>query len=216
MLIELVIYWVKKIVQINHEVMILPDKVRVILVTDGDRVAQQAVEDIATSLGLRCISASAGNPTPISGEEIIKLLKEVHHDPVLVMFDDRGRRDKGKGEAALEYVASHPDITVLGAVAVASNTTGIRGVPVDACIACSGDVVDVPVDKRGGMRTGKEEDKPVIKGDTVDVLNNVEIPVIIGVGDIGKMNKADDIHLGAPVTRRAIEEILKRSGVSYG
>lgn len=194
----------------------MPEKIRVILVTDGDRVAQQAVEDVAASLGLRCISASGGNPTPISGEEIIKLLKTAHHDPVLVMFDDRGRRDKGKGEIALEYVANHPDVTVLGAVAVASNTTGIRGVPVDACIACSGDVVDVPVDKRGGMRAGSHDDRPVIKGDTVDVLNNMDLPVIIGVGDIGKMNKADDVDLGAPVTRRAIEEILKRSGISYG
>ncbi|MDF2876370.1 MAG: Stage sporulation protein, partial [Sporomusa sp.] len=39
-------------------------KIRVILVTDGDRVAQHAVENIGASLGLRCISASAGNPTP--------------------------------------------------------------------------------------------------------------------------------------------------------
>ncbi|MEN6412530.1 MAG: stage V sporulation protein AE [Veillonellales bacterium] len=192
----------------------LPDKVRVIMITDGDRVAQHVVEDIATSLGLRCISASAGNPTPISGDEIVKLLKTVHHDPVLVMFDDRGRKDKGKGEAAMEYVASHPDINVLGVVAVASNTTGIDGVEADACIDCCGDVVDVAVDKNGESKQ-KCGDKLLIKGDTVDVLNNVDVPVIIGVGDIGKMDRADDITRGAPITRRAIEEVLKRSGIEY-
>lgn len=191
----------------------LPKKTRVILITDGDRVAQHVVEDMAASLGLRCISASAGNPTPISGEKIVDLLKTVHHDPVLVMFDDRGRRDKGSGETAMEYVASHPEIEVLGAVAVASNTTGINGVEADACISSSGKMVDAPVDKYGEVKRGS---KPLVCGDTVDVLNNVEVPVIIGVGDIGKMDKADDVRRGAPITRKAIEEILKRSGIDYG
>lgn len=194
---------------------ILSDKTRVILVTDGDGVAQRVVEDVAHSLGLRCISASGGNPTPISGEEIVALLKTVHHDPVLVMFDDRGRRDKAQGEVAMEYVASHPDIEVLGAVAVASNTTGIDGVAADACISNNGDIIDKSVDKYGVIKH-KHGDNLIITGDTVDVLNNVEIPVIIGIGDIGKMDKADDIRRGAPITRKAIEEILKRSGINYG
>jgi stage V sporulation protein AE len=194
-------------------VSILPEKIRVILITDGDRVAQHVVEDMATSFGLRCISASAGNPTPISGEKIVQLLKTVHHDPVLVMFDDRGRRDKGSGETAMEYVASHPDIEVLGAVAVASNTTGIDGIKADACINSAGKLVNASVDKYGEEKHGS---KPLVCGDTVDVLNNVEVPVIIGVGDIGKMDKADDVRRGAPITRKAIEEILKRSGIEYG
>ncbi len=193
----------------------MPEKVRVILVTDGDRCAQHVVEDIARQLNLRCISASAGNPTPISGEEIVELIKTVPHDPVLVMFDDRGRRDKGKGETAMEYVASHPDLEVLGAVAVASNTSGIEGVAADACVNGTGQVVQNSVDKYGQEKAPKGE-KPIVSGDTVDVLNDVEVPVIIGVGDIGKMDKADDIRRGAPVTRKAIEEILKRSGISYG
>ncbi len=193
---------------------LLTDKVRIIIVTDGDRCAQHVVENIAAELGLRCISASGGNPTPISGREIVDLVKTVPHDPVLVMFDDRGRRDKGKGETAMEYVASHPDIEVLGAVAVASNTTGIQGVAADACISGDGQVVDNAVDKYGEEKvTGR--DRTIVNGDTVDVLNEVDVPVIIGVGDIGKMDKADDIRRGAPVTRKAIEEILKRSGVSY-
>ncbi|MDR3593040.1 MAG: stage V sporulation protein AE [Negativicutes bacterium] len=192
----------------------MPDKVRVILITDGDRCAQHVVENIAAELNLRCISASAGNPTPISGEEIVNLIKKAAHDPVLVMFDDRGRRDKGKGEEALEYVANHQDIEVIGAVAVASNTTGIEGVTADACINECGQIVTASVDKYGQERGGTSV-RPVVNGDTVDVLNNVEVPVIIGVGDIGKMDKADDIRRGSPITRKAIEEILKRSGVSY-
>jgi stage V sporulation protein AE len=192
----------------------LADKVRVIIVTDGDRCAQHAVESIAADFGLRCISASGGNPTPISGREIVDLIKTVPHDPVVVMFDDRGRRDKGKGETALEYVASHSDIEVLGAVAVASNTTGIKGVAADACVSGAGQVVANAVDKYGQEKT-TGRDQTVVNGDTVDVLNDIDVPVIIGVGDIGKMDKADDIRRGAPVTRKAIEEILKRSGVSY-
>lgn len=192
-------------------------KIRVILVTDGDRVAQQAVENIGVSLGLRCISASGGNPTPISGKKIVELLKTVPYDPVLVMFDDKGRQEKAEGEQALEYVANHPDIEVLGAVAVASNTSGIAGVHADACIDCQGHIIDFSVDKKGEVKAKDPCDcKPVITGDTVDVLNDVEVPVIIGVGDIGKMDKHDDLSRGAPITRKAIEEILKRSGIDYG
>ena len=190
----------------------MPEKIKVIFITDGDRVAQHVVENIACSLGLRCISASGGNPTPISGEEIVHLIKKTPHDPVLVMFDDRGRRDKGNGEVAMEYVAAHPNIEVLGAVAVASNTTGITGVEADVCITGSGHMVNAPVDKNGDVKSN-HEGKPVICGDTVDVLNDVDIPVIIGVGDVGKMDKADDLGRGAPITRKAIEEILKRSGI---
>ncbi|SEO36013.1 stage V sporulation protein AE [Propionispora vibrioides] len=191
----------------------MPEKVRVILVTDGDKVAQNVVEDLAASLGLRCISASGGNPTPISGKEIVNLLKTVKSDPVLVMFDDRGRRDRGQGERAMQYVADHPDIEVLGAVAVASNTGGSGGIEADVCVTGTGKMVDHPVDKNGDVRN--RSNHMVIKGDTVDVLNEVEVPVIVGVGDIGKMDKADDISRGAPITRRAIEEILKRSGIPY-
>ncbi len=184
------------------------------MITDGDHVAQAVVEDIAVSLGLRCISASGGNPTPISGQEIVGLLKTVHHDPVLVMFDDRGDRYKGDGERALEYVASHPDIEVLGVVAVASNTPSTLGIATDECITCRGDIVNRSVDKNGDMK-GKNHDKPIITGDTVDVLNDLEVPFIVGVGDVGKMHSADDVRRGAPITRKAIEEILKQSGVSY-
>ncbi|CUH94063.1 hypothetical protein P22_0125 [Propionispora sp. 2/2-37] len=194
----------------------MPDKIRVIFITDGDKVAQHVVEDLAVSMGLRCISASGGNPTPIGGEKIVQLLKTVKYDPVLIMFDDKGRRDKGKGERAMEYVAAHPDVEVLGVVAVASNTTGIAGVQADVCIDGNGQLVDHSVNKYGDVKQSRTQHNTLITGDTVDVLNNIEVPVIVGIGDIGKMDKADDISHGAPITRKAIEEILKRSGISYG
>jgi stage V sporulation protein AE len=76
-------------------------------------------------------------------------------------------------------------------------------------------MVNQSVDKSGSIKK-RGRQKSIITGDTVDVLNDVEIPVIIGVGDIGKMDKADHINKGAPITRKAIEEILKRSGITYG
>lgn len=54
------------------------------------------------------------------------------------MFDDKGDSEKGIGEVAMEYVASHPDIEVLGAVAVASNTANTMGIATDECITCQG------------------------------------------------------------------------------
>jgi stage V sporulation protein AE len=189
-------------------------KVRAIFITDGDKIAQQVVEDISASLGLRCISASGGNPTPISGTRIVELLKQVPHDPVLVMFDDRGCPEQGNGETAMHFVATHPDIEVLGAVAVASNTIGVIGAPADICITGEGEFVSAAVDKKGKQEYDTM-DKPIIYGDTVDILNDLAVPVVIGVGDIGKMGHSDDLEKGAPITRKAIEEILKRSGIDY-
>jgi stage V sporulation protein AE len=194
----------------------MPDKVRVILITDGDSVAQKVIERLAYDLNLRCLSASAGNPTPISGKKIVELLKTVPKDPVLVMFDDKGEPEKGEGELALEYVAKHPDIEVLGAIAVASNTIDIYGVAVDACVSKEGSIVNTSIDKKGEEKNSVFlESTPIIKGDTVDVINELDIPVIIGIGDIGKMRRKDDICRGAPITRKAIEEILDRNGIGY-
>lgn len=185
----------------------LPSKIRVILVTDGDKVAQEVIESLAAEMGLRCLSASAGNPTPLEGADIVALLKKARHDPVLVMFDDKGAPWRGEGERALEYVAKHPDIEVLGAIAVASNTFDMEGVKTDFCITKSGKVSYEPIDKSGDTVSGA----PVLRGDTVDVLNDCAIPIIIGVGDIGKMKHHDDICMGAPVTKRAIEAILSEA-----
>ncbi len=184
-------------------------KKRVILITDGDRVAERAIEMAARKLGLRAISRSGGNPTPISGEEIIDLVKQAPKDPVLVMVDDRGKSRKWKGERALETIAKSDDVEVLGVVAVASHTYDAKGSQVDFSVTADGEVVDAPVDKEGQVDRKHER----LKGDTVDVLEDLDVPVIIGEGDPGKQDGADYLSRGAPATLKAIEEILRQNGI---
>ncbi|MGZ4133888.1 MAG: stage V sporulation protein AE [Tumebacillaceae bacterium] len=182
---------------------------KVIIITDGDQVARKAVEKAAAEAGCRVISRSSGNPTPLDGEQIVNLVKHAKHDPVLVMFDDNGNGDFGYGEQAIEYVTKHPDIEVLGAVAVASNTPEVEGVRVDFSVDQYGHVIEDAVDKDGHP---SHDSHAVVYGDTVDVLSEVDIPIIVGVGDIGKMQGKDHFLKGAPITKAAILEILKRSG----
>lgn len=182
---------------------------KVIIITDGDQVARKAVEKAAAEAGCRVISRSSGNPTPLDGEQIVRLVQHAKHDPVLVMFDDNGNGDFGYGEQAIEYVTKHPDIEVLGAVAVASNTPMVEGVKVDFSIDQYGHVIEDAVDKDGHPA---HDGNAVVYGDTVDVLSEVNIPIIVGVGDIGKMQGKDHFLKGAPITKAAILEILKRSG----
>lgn len=182
---------------------------KIIIITDGDKVASRTVQEVAHQVGARCISRSAGNPTPLTGEEIVNQIRLAKNDPVLVMFDDNGQGEYGDGEKALEYVATHPQIYVLGAIAVASNTEFVEGTHIDLAIDAEGDIVQSGVDKDGNVEFSKEL---WIYGDTVDILNQLSIPLIIGVGDIGKMKGRDNIRYGAPITKKAVEIILKRSG----
>jgi len=188
------------------------EKRKVIIVTDADRVACRTVETAARNIGARCISLSAGNPTPITGEQAVQLIRMAEHDPVVLMVDDRGKRGHGKGEQVLEYVAGHPDIEVLGAVAVAANTRFTEGVRVTESITRSGKVIDGPVDKCGNPEMAGH---CLLEGDTVDILGHLDIPIIIGTGDTGKMDFADDYAKGAPITTKALKEILNRSGYAH-
>lgn len=185
-------------------------KRKVILITDGDRVARETVEMVARQVGGRSISSSAGNPTPLSGQQLVDLILQAEHDPVLVMFDDSGSSGQGWGERAMEYVANHPSVEVLGAVAVASNNRAGEGVPVDILLDRNGNQVFHGVDKSGLEMEGEP---PVIRGDTVGVLNRIHVPLIVGIGDIGKMDQFDDVKRGAPVTRKAVELILANAGL---
>lgn len=182
----------------------------VILITDGDDVAAQAIQQVAADIGGRCISRSSGNPTHLTGEELVEQILRAKGDPVLVMFDDNGHMGLGEGERALCYVARHRRIRVLGAIAVASNTGMVRGTHIDLSIDARGQVVTTGVDKYGNKNPFKEKR---VYGDTVDVLGQLNIPLIIGIGDIGKMQGRDDIHLGAPITLKAVNMILERSGL---
>lgn len=181
---------------------------RVILITDGDEYAKRAVEHVAHEIGGRCISNSHGNPSKLTGPEIVKLIKKAAHDPVLVMFDDSGIVGEGAGEAALKYVATHQDIDVLGVIAVAAKSRHEEWTRVDVSIDRDGNLTHYGVDKFGipELEVGR------INGDTVYCLDELDVPIIVGVGDIGKMARHDSYKNGSPITKKAVELILERSG----
>lgn len=181
---------------------------QVILITDGDDYARRTVEKVAKDIGGRCISMSHGNPSHLSGLEIVRLIKKATNDPVLVMFDDSGFMGEGAGEKALKYVANHRDIDVLGVIAVASNTRQHEWTRVDVCVDRDGNLTPYGVDKHGfpELEIGR------MNGDTVYCLDELNLPIIVGIGDIGKMAKHDHIDNGCPITKKAVEIILERSG----
>lgn len=184
-------------------------KRKVVIITDGDEIARKTVEKVAQNVGACCISASAGNPTTLTGEEIVELIKTARKDPILVMLDDRGCLGKGQGERAMEYIAHHPEIEVIGAVAVASNSGKSRGVRVKNSVDMDGQLVAGPVDKEGFP---EREGHHILEGDTVGVLQSLHIPTVIGIGDIGKMHGKDRFERGAKITTQAVEFILERNG----
>jgi len=186
----------------------MDDRRRVILITDGDDHARKSIELIAKEVGGTCITLSHGNPTPINGNLIVKLIKKAASDPVFAMFDDSGIVGEGTGENALKYVASHKDIHVLGIIAVAARTKQAEWTRVDVCIDRDGDLTPYGVDKYGvpELEIGR------LNGDTVYCLDQLNIPLIVGIGDIGKMAGKDDVKKGSPITRKAVELILERSG----
>lgn len=184
---------------------------KIIVLTDGDLVAKKVVEKVAQNIGGRAISMSAGNPTPVTGREIAAAVKKAPNDPVLVMVDDCGDRGKGSGEKALEELANDPELDILGIIAVASDTANVAGVPVTASVSREGKVIDGPVDKIGNPEPAGHSK---VDGDTVDVINRLQVPIVIGLGDLGKMDDADLVEEGARITTLAVEEILKRSNYS--
>jgi len=183
-------------------------KRKVILITDGDEYAKRAVEMVAKEVGGRCISTSFGNPSKHSGAEILNLIKKAKNDPVLVMFDDSGYVGEGSGETALKYIAAHKDVEVLGVIAVASRTRREEWTRIDVAIDQDGNLTPYGVDKLGIP----EYEIGRMSGDTVYSLDGLDLPLVVGIGDIGKMGKRDSYERGAPITRIAVEYILERSG----
>ena len=181
---------------------------KVIVVTDGDSTARQVVERVASNIGGRCISMSAGNPTGAPGEEIVAAIKKAQGSPVLVMVDDGGKKGAGPGERALAEIARDPGIEIIGAIAVAAHTGHVEGVPVGASVDRNGKTVAGAVDKEGVPAAADK-----VQGDTVDILNRLAVPIIIGLGDLGKMDRADRVETGARVTTEAVQEIMKRAGI---
>ncbi|HWO75807.1 MAG TPA: stage V sporulation protein AE [Bacillus sp. (in: firmicutes)] len=186
----------------------MPQPKAVILVTDGDEYAKKAIESVAQSIGGRSISMSHGNPSVLTGPELIGLIHQAPSEPVFVMFDDSGYLGEGPGENALKFVANHPSIHVLGVIAVASKTKQAEWAKVDICIDQNGELTPYGVDKFGipEMETGR------INGDTVYSLDELNVPIIVGIGDIGKMGGKDSYKIGSPITKKAVDIILERSG----
>jgi len=181
---------------------------RVILVTDGDEYTKRTLEKVSGEIGGSCVAESQGNPTKITGEELVQLIKHAPKEPVLVMFDDSGIVGEGAGEQALKYVASHEDIEVLGVIAVAAKSRHEEWARVDVCIDREGELTEYGVDKYGVP----EYEIGRINGDTVYCLDELDVPIIVGIGDVGKMARHDSYRIGSPITKKAVELILERSG----
>ncbi|NLC53426.1 MAG: stage V sporulation protein AE [Firmicutes bacterium] len=186
---------------------------KIILITDGDNWARRTIEAAGERLGLPTISASAGNPTPLPAAALREEIKKAPGEPVLVMADDGGEPRKGHGERLLEALLRDDDFQVLGVIAVAANTKRVTGVPVHFSITREGRVHRGPVDKEGRPEPPGQRK---VEGDTVDVLNGLQVPIVVGIGDIGKMSPVDRADQGARITTRAIEEILKHNGLMVG
>lgn len=183
-------------------------KRKVILVTDGDMVAKEAVEKATANVGGRCISSSAGNPTVLSGQEIENRILEAKHDPVVVMVDDRGAKGKGAGERAMDYLLDCRRLDVLGIVAVSSNGKDCNGLKIDCSVTKTGEIIEYAVDKFGdNMYSDK------ICGDTLSVLRSHPGSFIVGIGDPGKMDYQDEVAKGAPITTKAFRIILEHWGL---
>ncbi|MCM3719696.1 stage V sporulation protein AE [Fictibacillus phosphorivorans] len=182
-------------------------KKRIIFITDGDLYALRVVEHVAKIIGGRCISQSWGNPTKKTGEELVEMIRNTPHDPVLVMFDDCGFKGEGPGEQAMRIIHKQEDFEVIGAVAVASKTHFAEWTKVHCSIDRYGELTEYGIDKSGlpDLETGR------INGDTVYILDELNLPLVIGIGDIGKMAGYDSVEKGAPITLKAINLILERS-----
>ncbi|URZ07185.1 stage V sporulation protein AE [Clostridium felsineum] len=177
-------------------------KHKIIILTDGDKIAKKAAERVAKNINGRCISISSGNPSKINGEEVIKLIKCAKEDPTIIMVDDRGDIGRGNGEKIIQTIIKSQEVILMGIVAVASNSAG-SGIRVDYSIDKWGNIIKHAVDKYGN-----EKDNRIIIGDTINTINPNDVPVIIGIGDPGKMDGNDDLSKGCPILTAAVKLII--------
>lgn len=83
---------------------------------------------------------------------------------------------------------------------------------VDVFIDCDGEVMEFGVDKIG-MR---EMDEYRMNGDMVYCFDKLDVFFIVGIGDIGKMGRKDDIFKGLLIMMKVVEFILERSEYYVG
>ena len=67
------------------------------------------------------------------------------------------------------------------------------------------DKVHVSIDREGELteygvdKHGLPEMEPhKMSGDTVYCLDSLQLPIVVGIGDIGKMGRKDDLSKGSP------------------
>lgn len=178
---------------------------KVIVVTDGDSIAKKIVEKSAAAIGGRCLSISWGNPTKIAGEDMVRLIQCVKHDPVVIMADDRGNTGRGNGEKVINYLIENKEVDLIGIVAVASNTKHVSGIKVDCSIDRAGNIIDSAVDKHGNALNTK-----VLVGDTINTINYKKIPSIVGIGDPGKIVSCHDFEKESIILTKALRIIINK------
>lgn len=184
------------------------EKKQVIVVTDGDRKASEAVRVASDNVGGYCVIASQkpNEPKPTS-DEVKQRIREAPCSLVIVLVDDQGKQGEGRGESILRDIASDDQFDLLGVVAVASDMHHGNGAVVNVSVNREGELVQTPVGKDGREQFASVE----IHGDTVENLDELDIPIVVGLGDPGKMDFADDAKKGAPVTTKALEVVILSS-----
>lgn len=179
----------------------------IIVITDGDEYARNVFDYLTPVIGGTCLTHLSENPTVATKSEIVQAILDAPSEPVYVLFDDAGVPGIGPGEKVLLEVAKDPHVNIIGAIAVASHTRFREWSRFTFAIDSDGELSANGVDKEGvpEMEIGR------ISGDTVYCLDQLNIPTIVAIGDIGKMRGKDDVEKGAPITRKAIELILERA-----
>lgn len=176
---------------------------KVIIITDGDSTARKVIEKAAVKAGCRTLSISSGNPTRITGKDMVRLIQCVKHDPVIVMADDRGDIGRGNGEKVINYLIESKEIDVMGIIAVASNTKNASGIKVNCSIDKNGMIAKNSVDKRGNIKKSK-----VLIGDTVNTINPSKVNCVVGIGDPGKIECSGNMNDQCSILTKAINIII--------
>ncbi|WP_053219337.1 stage V sporulation protein AE [Virgibacillus senegalensis] len=186
--------------------MVRPKKV--IIITDGDEYAKKTIDYLSREIGGTCLSYLSDNPTHVTENQVTEAIMAAEEEPVYVLIDDGGAPGPGAGEKILLALAANEKVQIIGAIAVASHTKNAEWTRFTLAIDQDGELTSYGISKEGIPipEIGR------INGDTIYALDQVDIPVVVAIGDIGKMQGKDDVKVGSPITRKAIEIILERGG----
>jgi stage V sporulation protein AE len=185
---------------------------RVILITDGDAYAKRTIDYLAHKIGGTSLSYLADNPMTADESAIKAAIQAAPQEPVYVLLDDGGVPGVGSGEKILQSIAADPEINIIGALAVAAHTQNREWSRVSFSIDQDGELQPFGVDKEGVIT----DELGRINGDTIYLLDQLDLPIVVAIGDIGKMRGKDRIEIGSPITAQALRIILEREGTNHG